>query len=130
MQYYLVFIFTPYWKMSSGLLYLRLCLWHLCICFTLMNKIKSPIGFKYVKNRLVDKAREGQWGTNWEIWIDTYALLWLKQIASRRYCIAQGTQLGVLWWPRWVCVGYCEGGDMCILIADSCCYTAETNIIL
>ena len=112
MQYYLVFIFTAYWKVSSGLLYLKLCLWHLFICFTLMNKIKGPIGFKYVNNRLVDKAREGECGRNWESSIDTYAPLCLKQIASRSYSITQGTQLGALWWPRGVCVwGYWEGGS-------------------
>ena len=47
----------------------------------------------------------------------------------RTYCIAQGTLLNALWGPKW------EGnpkkrGDICIGIADSLCFTAETNTTL
>ena len=49
-------------------------------------------------------------------------------------CIAQGDQLGALWPPRGVGEGGWEGdargkgyGDISIHIADSLCYTAETN---
>ena len=48
--------------------------------------------------------------------------------------IAQGDQLGAFWLPRGVGLGGWEGdtrgkryGDMCIHIADSLCYKAETN---
>ena len=48
--------------------------------------------------------------------------------------MAQGDQLGALWPPRGVRWGGWEGdargrgyGDICICIADSLCYTAETN---
>ena len=48
--------------------------------------------------------------------------------------IAQGDQLGALWPPRGVGKGGWEGDargrryrDICICIADSLCYTAETN---
>ena len=47
---------------------------------------------------------------------------------------AQGDQLGALFLPRGVGKGGWEGdtrgrgyGDICIRIADSLCYTAETN---
>ena len=45
--------------------------------------------------------------------------------------IAQGAQFDALWWPRGA--GWAggreaqEGGDICILITDSQCCTAETN---
>ena len=49
-------------------------------------------------------------------------------------CIAQGDQLGALGQLRGVGLGGWEGdargrgyGDICICIADSLCYTAETN---
>ena len=52
-------------------------------------------------------------------------------------CIAQGDQLGALWPPRGEGYGGWEGdargrgyGDICIYIADSLCYTAETNTTL
>ena len=48
--------------------------------------------------------------------------------------IAQGYQLGALCPPRGVVYGGWEGdakgkryGDICVHIADSLCYTAETN---
>ena len=50
-------------------------------------------------------------------------------------CITQGAQPGALWWPgevggwdgTWQVQ---EGGDICILTADSCCCIAETNTTL
>ena len=51
--------------------------------------------------------------------------------------IAQGDQLGALWPPRGVGKGGWEGdakgrryGDVCICIADSLHYKAETNTLL
>ena len=48
--------------------------------------------------------------------------------------IAQGDQPGALWPPRGVGYGGWEGGatgnvygGICIYVADSLCYTAETN---
>ena len=42
-------------------------------------------------------------------------------------CIAQGAQPGALWRPRGVGCGEGreaqEGGDICILKTDSCCFT-------
>ena len=47
------------------------------------------------------------------------------------FCIAQGEQLGALWRPIragwWGGREAQEGGDICILIADSCVCTAETD---
>ena len=47
----------------------------------------------------------------------------------RTYWLSQGTLLSALRWPKW------EGnlkkrGDICIYIADSFCYVAETNTTL
>ena len=45
--------------------------------------------------------------------------------------IAQGAQLGALWWPGgWAGREAQEGGDECIHMADSHCCTAETNTTL
>ena len=41
-------------------------------------------------------------------------------------CIAQGAQLGALWWPRRVDEAQ-EGGDRCVHMTDSLCCTAEIN---
>ena len=46
------------------------------------------------------------------------------------HCITQGAQPGALWWPRGVGRGSgreAQEGDICILMADSHCHTAETN---
>ena len=43
-------------------------------------------------------------------------------------CIAQGTLLNSLWWPKWK--GNSKRGVMCTCIADSLCYTEETNTTL
>ena len=51
-------------------------------------------------------------------------------------CIAQGAELGALWWPRWVGWGggggreVQKGGDIGIHTADSLRCTAETNTTL
>ena len=47
----------------------------------------------------------------------------------------QGVHSGALWQPRGVGAGEGgreaqEGGDICILMADSCCYMVETNTTL
>ena len=46
----------------------------------------------------------------------------------------QGAQPGTLWWPREVRSGERreakEGGDICVIVADLCCYTAGANITL
>ena len=46
----------------------------------------------------------------------------------KTYCIAQGTLLKALWWPK--CEGNPKRGDICIHIADSSCCTVVTNITL
>ena len=64
----------------------------------------------------------------------TLTLLCVKQLVGS-CCIAQGTQLGALWWPREM--GWedgrreaQQGGDICILMADSHYCIAETNTTL
>ena len=32
----------------------------------------------------------------------------------KTYCTAQGTLLGVLWWPKWTEIQ--KGGDMCVYV--------------
>ena len=39
----------------------------------------------------------------------------------RTYCVAQGAPLNALWWPEWG--GGPKGGDVCICVADSFCFT-------
>ena len=64
---------------------------------------------------------------NWEIGTDIYTLLILciKQKLMRTYCVAQGTLLHALWWPKWE--GVQKRGDVCIHTADSLCCTVETQ---
>ena len=72
----------------------------------------------------------GESGMNWESSIDLYTLPCIKQLVGSCYT-AQGAQLSTLWWPGGVGCGDAreaqEGGDICILIADSRCSIAETN---
>ena len=56
--------------------------------------------YKYVKHNPYG-YQEGRWGgMKWEIGTDIHTMLCIKQI-MRTYCIAQGTLLGALWWPKW-----------------------------
>ena len=43
----------------------------------------------------------------------------------RTYCIAHGTLLNDLWWPKWE--GNLERENICMHIADSLCCSVETN---
>ena len=43
----------------------------------------------------------------------------------RTYYVTQGTLLNPLWWPKWA-GNPKQRGYICICIADSLCYTAET----
>ena len=79
----------------------------------------------------------GRWegGTNWENSMETYTLPYVKQRAGRNFLCDTGAQLSALWKPRGV--GWEEDGkevqkgkDICILVADSSWYMAETNTIL
>ena len=74
---------------------------------------------------------------NWESSIGTHALPHVKQIASGKLIRNTGVQpspvpcdnlevVGRGWGSRKIQ----EGGDICILIAGSCCSTAEANTTL
>ena len=54
-----------------------------------------------IENRSVGTIREGEGGMNWEssTAVHTLPCVWNRQLA-RSCCIAQGAQLGALWWPR------------------------------
>ena len=87
-------------------------------------------------NRLVDKAGEGEGGTNWESSIETYTLPYVKLDSLWKFAVwLKKLRSGALWQPsRWDGVGggreAQEGGDICLSRADSCWYMAETNTIL
>ena len=51
-------------------------------------------------------------------------------MALEKCSVTQGTQPGALWQSRGVGGVVQEGGDTCILLANSQCYVAETNITL
>ena len=57
-----------------------------------------------------------------EIGINTYALLYIKQIAST-YCVAQGTQHSVMTYMG----KESNKVDICVHRTDSLCYTTEGN---
>ena len=74
-------------------------------------------------------------GMNWETGIDICAQPRVEQIASGKLLHSTGSsaQGSVMTQMDRMGVGgkkAREGGDICIYIADSCCCTAETNIIL
>ena len=84
-------------------------------------------------------------GTNWERSIDIHTLSYVKQTATGKLLYSTGSSvmmdagcwmLDALWWP-WV-MGWGgwrgreaqKGGTICTHIADSLCFTAETNTTL
>ena len=83
----------------------------------------------------VGTVGEGEGGMNWESSADIYKLPCVKQTASGKLLLTQGSQLGALWWPRrsWPSgmgdVGWeaQEEGDICIQKASLLCFTPETN---
>ena len=83
----------------------------------------------------MDMAGRGS-GMNWEIEIDIYTLPCVKQRAIGNLLYTTGSSAGCSV-GTYMCGmgGGCgrevqEGGDICIHIADSLCYTAETNTTL
>ena len=50
-----------------------------------------------IENRPVDTVGEGEGGMNWESSIETYTLLYVKQIAIWSCSITQVAQLSALW---------------------------------
>ena len=77
---------------------------------------------------------EARGGMDWDSSID-YTHCHVKQPVGS-CCMAQGAQLSALWRPRragWGEMGrreVQEGADICMLIADSLCSTANTNNII
>ena len=80
------------------------------------------------------RRRGGKGGTNSESNTETYALLYVEQITGGKllYNTKSSTWCSVTtlegWDRGWGRVQ--DGGDTCILMADSCCYMAETNTTL
>ena len=113
-----------------------------CSCICVQDHISGGQRGKeaMVENRLMDMAAAGwgegqvqrEWGgMNWENSTDIYTPSYIQYIASGKLCVAQGSQLSALWWPSRVGGREAqEGGDICIHIADSLCYTAEAKTTL
>ena len=76
----------------------------------------------------------GEGETNWESNIETYTLPYVKPYSKWKFAVwCRALKSGVLWHPRGVKWGgreVQEEGNICIPMADSCWYMAETNIIL
>ena len=89
-----------------------------------------------IEDRLVDTVGEGGDGTNWESSTKTYTLPYVKQTASgnllyNRESFNLVRHSNLEGWNR--AVGgreVPEEGDICILIAESCCCMPETNTTL
>ena len=86
-----------------------------------------------VENGHVDTEGEGEHGVNWEIRIDIYTLPCVKYRASGNLLYSSGSSAwcSVMTYMVGLRVGgwrkVQEGGDICIHIADSLHFTAETN---
>ena len=81
------------------------------------------------KNKCIDTKEEAGCGMNWEIRIDIYTLLCIKQITNENYCITEGTLFSALQRPKQERKKK-KRGDICIQMADSLCYTVETDITM
>ena len=83
---------------------------------------------------------QGEWTAQRELcWhlCCTYTMSVYNRQLVGSCCMAQGAQLGALWWPRGMGRGRSrgrrevqEGGDICICITGSLCCTAETSTTL
>ena len=102
----------------------------------LMNYLQGSNRDAYTESRPAGTEGEGEGGMNWESGIETYTLPYVKLIASGNLLYYAGSSKLVLCdslegWDR---VGggreVQEGGDICILMADSCWCMAEINTIL
>ena len=96
--------------------------------------MKSHTKSTDVEKGLADTVGEGESGMNGKSSIDIYTLLCVKQIASGKLLCNTGS-------PTWcsVMTSKCgmgeerevqEGRDICIIMDDFYCCTAETNITL
>ena len=80
-----------------------------------------------VEKKLTD-TKVGGWDElgDWDWHI--YTIMYKIDKLMRTCCIAQGTQLNALWWPKWE--GHVKRGDICVCITDSLCCTVEINTTL
>ena len=111
----------------------------LCIIFVVILK---RIFYVWVstgtlqENRPVDTAGEGEGGANWEGSIEAYTLPAVKQTDSGSLLYDAESSNSVLCdnLEGWDGVGsgreVQEGGNIYILMTDSCQYMAETNTVL
>ena len=90
-----------------------------------------------IENRPVDRVMEGEGGKNWKRNIGTDTLSRIKQIASGNFYMTQGAHPNSVLWNNlegWNRMGsgsiIQEGEDICIPMANSCLFMAETNTIL
>ena len=92
--------------------------------------MEGSSGATDIGNRLVDTGGEGKGGTNWESSIETYTLPCVKLDSQWKFTVwSRVTLCGNL--ESWDGVGgrreVQEEGDLCVSVADSCCYMVETN---
>lgn len=83
-------------------------------------------------------CHNGKSWTRW-LWLKTYFLLFIwpdsaSEVMSHTPHLPQSLKnLGNVWWPRGVGCGRGgrdhEGGDTCIIMTDSSCCKAETNVV-
>ena len=89
-----------------------------------------------MKDRLLDTVGEGESGMIWQSSIETYTLPYVKQIVSGNLLCDPGNPKPILCdnLEGWDGGGggreVQEGGDICILMADSCWCVAETTPLL
>ena len=83
-----------------------------------------------IENGLVVTAGEGECGTHGERSTEIYTLPCGKQTASGEMPDSTGSSARCPGTPRGAGWSQWERGDICILTADSQCWTAETNTIL
>ena len=86
-------------KRERQILYINACVWNLERWYWL-TYLKGKNGYTDIGNSLVDTVWEGEFGMNWEISMETYALPYGKQIASRnlRYDKGSSTWCSVTAW--------------------------------
>ena len=121
------------WSKSEWqIFYINTCIWNLKLC-THETIFRAAMETETQRQTWGHGQEEG--GTDREHSMAICTLPYVEERALGICCVTQGTQPRAMWQPRGVGWGgggreALEGGDICVPMADSCWYMAETTTIL
>ena len=114
--------------------YINAYIWNLERCYW-WTHLQGSNGDTDIENRLVYMGWGGEGGTNWESFIKTYILPYVKLDSQWKFAVwCRKLKSGTLWWPRGVGLGEKQEagsrGRGCVCTYGWFWYLAETDRIL